>query len=325
MRVLVTCVFVVAAASACGGKKDSNGGGGGGSATATTNGGGGGDSASAKKHGPKGNPHPQGKLQVTLDGKPVTMATALAFKTPEGNTQITVSSVPDACEQVNGDMREIFPGEVTFDVDLSQQLQPDGAIKPAITQTYFDGSTRQETTAATGSGDGTEGQPTTLDVDFEATGVKNNKLTVKGTIEAIGCPPKQGEKPLQLPAEMPASITVAGKKLAVHNAMISKVGDWPELELTTGGETCDHKMGEQAGAYKVTLTWFKPDKPEVSQIALGGSMLPPASDQTFDKKKVTVDPAPPDKIEQVKIHADVVVNKYPLKIDGTVTPVVCKH
>jgi hypothetical protein len=54
-------------------------------------------------------------------------------------------------------------------------------------------------------------------------------------------------------------------------------------------------------------------------------MLPQASDQTFDKKKITVDPAPPDKIEQVKIHADVVVNKYPLKIDGTVTPVVCKH
>nr|HEX4313784.1 hypothetical protein [Kofleriaceae bacterium] len=325
MRVLVTCVFVVAVA-ACGGKKENGGGGGGsgggGTVTTTDNGG---DSKPTKKHGPKGEPHPQKSLTVTVDGKPVEMATALAFKVPDGGTQVTVSSQPVSCDQVNGSMREIYDNEITFDVNEAQQMQPDGSVKPAIVSTYFDGSTHQQTMATSGSGDGSDGKVTTLDVDFNTTGVKGAKLVVKGTIDAVGCAPKQGDDPLQLPAEMPASITIAGKKLAVHNAMISKVGDWPTLEITTGGETCDHKMGEQAGSFKIRMTWFKADKPEVSQIDLGGALLPQASDQTFDKKKITVDPAPPDKIEQVKIHADVVVDKYPVQIDGTVMPVVCKH
>jgi hypothetical protein len=45
---------------------------------------------------------------------------------------------------------------------------------------------------------------------------------------------------------------------------------------------------------------------------------------TFDPTKITVAPAPPTRSGEVKVDADVVVAKYPVKIHGTVTATLCK-
>jgi len=275
------------------------------------------------KHGPTGKPHPQSKLDAKLDGKAVPMVSALAVRGADGEIHITVSSVPLGCDDIAGDSRWMYDGEVTFGVTEAQQLQPDGDIKPALTSWYYEGATRQESKLATGNGDGANGVPTTVDVDFEIAGAGKDakKLAVKGTIDALGCPAEKRPKPM-MSGQQPGKMTIAGKSFDLGNVMLEP-GDWPTLVLTSGGETCKHNADEKPGEVVLRLTWFKKDDPQVSQIELGGTMLPHAMDQTFDKTKITLDPAPPDKIVQTKIKANITVMGYPVEIHGSVVPEMC--
>ena len=65
------------------------------------------------------------------------------------------------------------------------------------------------------------------------------------------------------------------------------------------------------GELEITLAWFKAG-PEVGQINLGGSLIGngASGDQTFDKKKLTVTPAPPV-AGDITLKGDIVVSKYP--------------
>jgi hypothetical protein len=314
MRGLLCCSLLLA--FACGHKDN------GGSST----GGSGGDKPGPppKPHGPAGQPHPQDQLTVSVDGKPVKMATALAWKTAHGDIAIEVSSLPVSCDQVTGTMREIYPDEVSFRLAEARQIQPDGSYGLAITSASFDASTRSENVATTGSGDGREGAATTVAVDFDLEGTKHDKLVVKGTIDALGCEAQMPPPPKKSPMEQPASITVAGKKQAIHNAMLRDVDVAPKLVLTSGGETCDRQPGEVVGNFMVELMWFDKTNPDVRQIELSGALVPTLNDQTYDHKKITVTPAPPTQIGQIKLDADIVVDKYPVQLKGTVTPQLCK-
>jgi len=274
---------------------------------------------------PAATPRPQAKLAVTYDGKPLAMQSALAWKDERGDTRIVVSSVALACSEVTGNARMLHDGEVTFDVTVAQLLQPDGQISPTMRSIYFDGMTSQKDVAAAGSGDGSPGQPTTIEVDFQTTGAAQpaHQLAVKGTIDALGCEAAAAKAPrAPLPPEQAATIEIAGVKLPVRGARVSAVGDWPQLELTTGGEGCQQVPHQQDSALRVTLTWFKKDKPEVSQVSVAGTEIKNVMDQTYDKKKIVVKPAPAV-AGPVEVHADIKVMEYPVKIDGKVTAVAC--
>jgi len=277
-------------------------------------------------HKPTGTPRPQAKLTVTVDGKPVPMATALAWKSWDGQIRLEVSSVPVGCDEVTGDMRRIHDGEVNFHVHIANALQPDGTQKPMLSETWFDGMSRVQLRALVPStGDGSPGQPTTADVEFEsesAGGEPRKKLVVKGTIDALGCAVEPRKDLPPLPPPMAGTIEIAGKKLPIRFAKLDVSREWPSLELYTGGEACKPVAYAPSSELRVYLTWFDKAKPEVSQIAIGGSILGDAADQTFDKAKLTVTPMPlaPGELE---IAGDIVVNNYPVKLAGKVTAVVC--
>lgn len=278
-----------------------------------------------KDRAPTGTPRPQKKITVTLDGKPVDLQQALAWKTSEG-IRVIGSSVPVGCDEVTGSMRSIHEGEVTFDVNLGSSLQPDGTLKTELKSTYFSGMTSQsglsEGVTAT-TGDAAPGSTFTADVDFKTSSAGKDKhdLVVKGTLDALGCEPaKSMDKAEPLPPEMPATIEIAGKKLPVRGAQISSSGDWVHLKLTTGAETC---KTWKTGELSVEISWKSKTDAEPFQVSLGGTLLKQSADQTFDKKKLTVKPAPvvPGEIE---INGDITVMKYPVKIAGKVTAVDCK-
>lgn len=274
---------------------------------------------------PTGTPRPQSKLTVTVDGKPVTMATALAWKR-NGQVRVTVSSVPLGCDEVTGNMRRIHDGEVTFDIQIASALGPDGTYKPMLQETYYRGGSRvQIRKAIVATGDGTPDQPVTAEVAFtaEAAGANKSSIDVKGTIDALGCAIARSKDPAPvLPPEMPATIEIAGKKLPIRFAKLDVSGNWPSLDLYTGGEACKHVPFAQDSEMRVSLTWFDKTKPEVSQVSIGGSILNDAADQTFDKKKLTITPMPLAPGE-LAIKGDITVTGYPVKLDGKVTAVVC--
>lgn len=281
-----------------------------------------GDRLSRKERAPTGTPRPQSKLKVTLDGKPVDMKQALAWKTSEG-IRVIASSVPVGCDEVTGSMRSIHDGEVTFDVNLGSALQPDGVIKTEVKSTYYSGMTSQTNAGpAVTTGDAAPTSTFTAEVDFKTSsaGKDKHELEVKGTIDALGCAPAKATDAPALPPEMPATLEVAGKKLPVRGAQISSSGSgWVHLKLTTGPETC---KSWSSGELSVEISWKSKDDKEPFQVSLGGTLLKQSADQTFDKKKLTVKPTPvaPGEIE---IAGDIEVMKYPVKLAGKVTAVEC--
>ena len=272
---------------------------------------------------PRGVPRPQTKLTVTLDGKTVTMATALAWRSWDGTIQLTASSVPVTCEEVTGDSRALHDGEVTFDVSAAPSLKADGTFAGEIRSTYFSGANTQRSKATTLTGDGTPGAATTMDVDFEtkSAGANQQTLVVKGTVDALGCASK-GKPAAALPPAMPATVDIASQKLPVRSARWSTRGDIRELELFTGSESCKPLPFAKPSDLRVRFVWLRPSEAKVSQIDIDGALLTPKADQTFDAKKVTFKPLPTGPGE-VELHADIKVSGYPVKVDGTVTITEC--
>lgn len=284
-----------------------------------------GDKPSKKDRAPTGTARPQSKLKVTLDGKPVDMQQALAWKDADGAIRVTASSVPVGCDEVTGSMRRMHDGEVTFDVTFGNTLSPDGTLASVLKSTYYSGMTSQsglpDGPSAT-TGDAAPKSTFTAEVDFKtgSAGADKHELVVKGTLDALGCEPAKAKAAPALPPEMPATIEVAGKKLPVRGAQISTTGGWLHLKLTTGPETCKSWSG---GEMSVEISWKDKADKEPFQVSLGGSLLKQSADQTFDKKKLTVKPTPiaPGEIE---IAGDITVMKYPVKLAGKVTAIECK-
>ena len=279
-----------------------------------------------KPAGPTGTPRPQPKLTVTLDGKPVEMATALAWKTYDGTLQLTVSSVPVGCDEVTGDMRALHDGEVTFDVLVGDLLERDGTTSKKLTGTYYGGMNSMKSDPVQVTGDGTPGQPVALDVAFDSTGVGNetHNLVVKGTIDALGCAPGKGREAAAPGAAMPATITVAGKPLPVRFARFRKGSDSVDVTLYTGGEACSARPYAISSDYEAILS-FK--NGALAQLQLGGRVLPGAIDSTASlQKALTITPIPTGAGEiEIKTAAGLVVNKYPFAIDGKVTVTACPN
>ncbi len=113
---------------------------------------------------------------------------------------------------------------------------------------------------------------------------------------------------------------LAGKKSPIRGAFLSKLGDRPTLRLTTGGEGCKQVPFQTPGELELELDWFK--DPTVWQIDLGGSLIGHRSDQTFDKKKLTIAPTPPV-AGDITLKGDIKIDGYPVQLDGKVTAIEC--
>lgn len=325
-------VLAVMMAAACGkGGKDTGSGSAAGSGVSSAAGSGSAGSAAAPaKKKRDGVTRPQPKLTATFDGKPVTMTSALAVVTPDGKIAITVSTDPLTCKSVTGNGRAVDDGEVSFDISVVKGLQPDGSMQGVIVTEVMSGDNVMVTTPTAMTGDGAADQPTTVDVDFSIDDLKTppRKLVVKGTIDALGCAaPAAAAKPAApLPPEMPATIEIAGKKLPIRGAFYYP-NFWPELKLTTGGETCNSGDGTP-GDLEADLDWTDPKKnpAAIGQITIKGALINGGgggpSDKTFDKTKVSVTPTPKG-AGTVTLKADITVGKYPVRLDGKVTIVAC--
>lgn len=268
---------------------------------------------------------PQPKLAVTLDGKALSMVSALAWKLRDGNAKVVVSSVPLSCAEVTGDGRALHDGEVAFDLEIGPLLQPDGTRAMRLRDTYFRGFTRQQALPVTTTGDASPDQPTTIVVDFMTYDMATPAHTIvaKGTIDAVGCAkPAETHVVPPLPLEMPATLEIAGVKLPIRGAMISH-GKSPDLRLTTGGEGCDSKPFYSSSPLELRLTWFDPTQPEIGQVTVDGQLIGTQDiDQTYDKKKVVVTPMPIAPGE-LTLNIDTKIFDYPVKVTGKVTAVSC--
>ncbi len=258
--------------------------------------------------GCKGHPqtNPQAHLTVMKGGKPVAMQGAIAAQLPGGGLAIRASSAPLGCADIT-EAYVIKPDAIDLDLQTGAQLQADGTTRTMLTRII---GVQGEPVPVKLAGDGAAGGKVTLDVDVDASWTG---LTAKGTIEAIGCGPTTYKPSEPVAPAMPATITIAGKKLPVRGARWD--GDSGYIELATG-DACKHD-----GELMVALAYA--NKTTSPDVFIRGSLIHETRDTKIARREVTLSPAQPTGPGALDVHADLVVDDYPIQIDGHVTTIAC--
>lgn len=271
-------------------------------------------------------PRVQRELDATLDGKHVSMVDAFAWRDTDGTIRVSVSSKPSTCVDVTAIKRPISPEEVSFELDVGYSLAADGTITREVKESSFRNgvSLNTEPRSGAGSGDGEVGRPATFDVDLTLLSPSGQRLVLRGTIDAIGCPaPRRAPEP---PPAMPATLTVAGKAWPIRSALVRLTAAETSLELSTAGQDCKEDPALPPDPAKLVLRWHASDPGRVS-LTLIGTWIDQVWVKGMDASQLAITPPvnaiAPIRAGQYGLHAAVKVIDYPVELDGTITTVVC--
>ena len=265
------------------------------------------------------------KLKVTVNGKPVAMTRAFIKRVSPDQWRVLVSDKEGSCEELLSGVTNSVKGSTGFVSTLRRHLKPDGTDEIAVTDFWTAGHpTEAKLGTAMVAG------PTDKDAKVEVTIAKivdddsGKILEAEGTFTAIGC----GDQPAD-DAGVPkdshvsaATITVAGKKLDVKNAIIS--GD--DLTLSTGPKDCSPTtpwsqvvIHHYAGRWCLRGTWF------VDESCSQERALP---EDTVKDLKVTLGAQGSGKdgpTIAVSVSGSGKIGAYPITLDGTVEAIDCQN
>lgn len=282
---------------------------------------------------PPGTTRAQGTLTATVDGKPVAMQSAFAWK--DGNSvKLWVSNLPSSCEHATARVREIAKGEEDWDAILGRQLQKDGSFGWIVQQVSYGANTRAGGLGATTlTGDASPGAPTTATISFELDSMafgsqKQEHLKVDGTVDAIGCPPPPPDGSAKPPPPAQAgTMTIAGQQVAIAGAVIeAKPSGDRTIVLSNAGASCNGFAHGDDEDVSLTLH-YRAGKDDVWQADLMGRWIDGTqASQIFDKGKLVVTPtAVPAGATTVDLalSGSTDLMGYATAIDGKVTAQVC--
>lgn len=210
------------------------------------------------------------KLKVTIDGKPVAIANAFLKKISPDRFQLYLSNKGGSCREL---LDNVFNGgddsQIDVIVDLTPRLAADGSQTIEVSYIYEGGSTVNIApgSKATVGGAADPGSKTAVDIDFSGSG--DLAMEVHGSLVAEGCgfdPPSNDGVP-KAAHPSTATITIAGKQLAIKSAIVKgdevappKVRD---LVLSTGPKDCSSTtpwaeiiVERHWGAWTVSGTWL---------------------------------------------------------------------
>ena len=117
---------------------------------------------------------------------------------------------------------------------------------------------------------------------------------------------------------MPATIELAGKKLAVRHVQYQTSGDTHALVLFTGNDTCDSTIKTQTSELIVGVIWGKAADNKITLVNIGGRWI-----SGLKHQDVAIAHAAPSAPGAHELHVSAKVEGYALQIDGTVTSVAC--
>jgi hypothetical protein len=260
-------------------------------------------------------------IDVDVGGGPLPFASAFVWHTANGALAFDISNEKHAtCDSVRDAHRTHGKNEDNLAGTIEDALLPDGkSAKNLHTLMFVDEDLLADVPVkVTGSG-----KSMTIAFDFKRShrgAAGPFDLSAKGSVVAKVCPAAPAPKDLDpLPAEMPATIELAGKKLAVRGAHLQSAGDTRALILLTGGEACKESSRDVRSELIVGLVWDKAADQTITTINLAGRWM-----AGIQRQVVSVAHAAPASDGEVEVHVTAKVAGYPVKIDGKVKPVACK-
>ncbi len=273
-------------------------------------------------------PAPSRVLEVRVDGKPMAMRAAHAWRTERGLT-VVVSSEDRSCP---ADASAGLDDGLEIDVDLQRALLPDGAFRWQVSMfgSFMSRDFAHDMPVEV-EGDGAVGARTRVTVDFGfydedlRSGARRN-VEVRGTIDALGCPPPASRSPAAPPRPPPqdAWLEVAGHRLPIVGASIDPDG---EVTLSTGNAPCGSAL--DSGAEVIAM--IDPEGGHANGRPLAGTTIMGAwfeSSHSFTTDQPTVTATPRGDrggaTVEVELRGKADVNGYPFAVAGVVTATVCR-
>jgi hypothetical protein len=205
-------------------------------------------------------------LTVTVNGKPVGMLRGFIKRVSPDHWRIQVGDLEGSCAELLSGVTTAQKGATSFVATLAKQVAPDGSESTVITEFWSAG---HPTKTALG-GIARVGGPTDKDTKVElvlpkVTDVNNGKtMVVGGTFTALGCgdqPARPGDPGIPNDPHVSAAvITVAGKRLDVHSAIVRG----SDVVLSTGPKDCSTVtpfapivIAHADGKWQLSGTWIK--------------------------------------------------------------------
>lgn len=263
--------------------------------------------------------HAGGKIDIDVGGGPIAFTKAFVWKTASGALAFDISSEKKpTCDSVRDAHRKHEAHEENIAGTIEDTLQSNGKITKRIHTMMFLNEDLVEDTPVTVSG---SGKTMTLKFAFKHDERKlaggTFPVSAKGTITAAVCPAESAATPTA--KEMPATITVAGKKLAVRGAQLQSQGDTRALILVTGDDGCE--WTDPTSELVVGLVWDKAADKKITIAQLTGRWIGVPAKHT----NVSVAHDAPSATGDFELHVATKVEGYDVKVDGKVTARVCKN
>jgi hypothetical protein len=263
-------------------------------------------------------------VQLTVDGKPAAIQSALAVGAADGSIELTLATTAYTC-------KDALAGTPAtgFEVRLrvNHRLAKDGTLGWGLRSTSFDGVTAEKPTGTDplpgASIDPAAGAVSKVALDFTRKGPGGKSVVVAGTAEFTGCGAAAPKPP---EPQKDAVMTIAGKPFPIAGAAYILTLDGERvLMFSTSPVHCVETTQYPATPGADLAVVFRWNPQGELAIGLDGTWLEDAP-MTYTDVKLTASPnrAPGGgKPMAVKLDGTATVAGYSVALKGTVNTIVC--
>jgi len=190
-------------------------------------------------------------IEATWKGKPLHIASAVAFSRGGDALHVSLSTHPLTCRDLRRGVQRV-PGEVAVDLTFAPLLERNGDRRWTVTRARFGPVTRQGDLAPVEVS--TFNPKEVIHTKLKATiPFPPDELTLSGSFEISGCGLRPWSKEARVIPQSELEVTLAGKPLSINGATIATESDGERsLRFSTEPHACKSKVGSDV-AIIVTL------------------------------------------------------------------------
>jgi hypothetical protein len=286
--------------------------------------------ASATPRGPASGATSASPLGVAVDEKPVAIRSILAHSRGGRALQLTFSTHQLNCQDLRRRGTLLEPDETAFDITLAEQLTPAGDQAWAVTRVRLGKTSRQgnlgEATVSADDPNKTvraKVKLALLNPAGRAGSGTPRSLQLAGEVTAVGCGLMTGFETSDARYQKDLRVSVAGARIAIHGATLSKSPKGVVLRLSSEPHTC--KTGPAGADLAIALTLGEA-REAVTEARLTGYQLPRRLRSVLDDEGIAARLATHSDDEggtTVELSGAAPVGGYVLEVNGTARPRLC--
>jgi len=211
-------------------------------------------------------------------------------------------------------------GEVTLDLTLAPQLQPDGTEEWSVTRVGYNDITRQGSYGAVDPNRTNPDEKVALAMDAKLRMPgSDGDLTIVGDFDIQGCGVVPYSREALEREQKDMTVKVAGKSYPLRSATFEQ-SDPPKLRLSTEPHRCGSVAGTDLG---LTITLGNKEN-KAEHLRMEGFVLPTTlATKLVDVAAIPRDPVDGAKTLAIELQGETKIGAYSVELNGVASADVC--